>query len=1167
AVSSWFGKTDTPLPSTGGEQPNPPAAVQAPPEPGAPAPVTPSLADIDVMTPAQLKAIEAELSAERSAQIREDEARRKAAVPKSPQTLQNNIFAGLYEAIGGSGMEDLKTAWNEAALARSNPEPVPVTPVEVAELAPIAGTELRTASAPAQALPAPEAPQLTTPAANNPTSESFNAAESQRKRGLTENVIAQKWQEIEAARTDLQARTDAYVEGTRALGYSDITQGAAWPTYEQWWKEYEERVDAFTAKVGAYRSGDRDVMQQVDAAARTPAGGTSEGITRTIDAIRRNSNDIWNQTPSFWEDPVSATFGGATRFAEQTVADSLEASRNLIEHTGQLGETLGFSNPERAIGRIFDPVGATDQLAKDAAIVGGTTVAPWAAGRVAGFFERSAWSALPRSVTSDVRFVMEDSAGFPSTVTRSATEAAVEPAASGALPAVSSDAAAIARTEAAANEIRALSGGRTGAPASGGNNPYAAFDAAVADARAAVAPKMPTAANIEPAGTPSAPGPYAAFDNAVADARAGAGQPNAALPASGESAAAQPAVAPDSIYATLQSAPGEAGASMVITDLKPLSRGGQGEIFTANVTEAGVADAAPHSVVVKRFDANTSANEIGGTLTTYNKLVDQGFGSFVPNEYSVDTARKIAVMTNLNSNDVVALSANNLSNELLSPRSLTSVPTNLTEVARNMTETAVALGQRGIEVNYDAYLLAIDPAASRAAGFSITDLSSVADRGAFQGYFRGSVDYNVREVQAALDQFGTSWSANKTVSDAFRSEAGAAVQDAYAGATANQTFFDRALVGFGLKEPAVPPAALGDFTAGTQTAFDSGASNLTMKDWAGGTGVTAGVLCLGFCPSSEPLPQEAVPAEIVPLSKEDIALLFPQENKVQQPSAPSEVSMPVNIVIEEARAQAMPSPPLPASSPVSTETQTPAERPVISPTPPAAVPTVLTAPPASTEADLVLSQARAEDAAAKVLAEMEIQGKKNEEALAAWDEAQRQRTKEMQDTIARLEKERVDMNLPSPVIVPQDTPQNISPGAQGVGPLSSDDIARGLLPNPASEGSRRKDLEINFESGSAKLLKDGREQVAALAQVMSRDEFRNSTFNIVGHTDTVGTAEANLVLSRQRAQAIVDILNRDYGIPLGQMKATGVGQWVLKVPILGNVPANRRVEIVVTPRK
>jgi outer membrane protein OmpA-like peptidoglycan-associated protein len=277
--------------------------------------------------------------------------------------------------------------------------------------------------------------------------------------------------------------------------------------------------------------------------------------------------------------------------------------------------------------------------------------------------------------------------------------------------------------------------------------------------------------------------------------------------------------------------------------------------------------------------------------------------------------------------------------------------------------------------------------------------------------------------------------------------------------------------------------------------------------------------------------------------------------------------MPVNIVVDQAPAQALPSPPLPASSPVLTETQTPAEQPATPSVPPAVIPPVLTAPPASTEADIVLPPARAEDAEAKVLAQMEIQRKKNEEALAAWDEAQRQRTKEVQDTIARLEKERVDMNIPPPVIVSTEAPPANTPGTQGVGPLSSDDIARGLLPNPASEGSRRKDLEINFESGSARLLRDGREQVAALAQVMSRDEFRNSTFNIVGHTDTVGTAESNLVLSRQRAQAIVNMLNRDYGIPLDQLKATGAGQWVLKVPILGNVPANRRVEIVVTPRR
>lgn len=351
---------------------------------------------------------------------------------------------------------------------------------------------------------------------------------------------------------------------------------------------------------------------------------------------------------------------------------------------------------------------------------------------------------------------------------------------------------------------------------------------------------------------------------------------------------------------------------------------------------------------------------------------------------------------------------------------------------------------------------------------------------------------------------------------------------------------------------------------------------LSLKDWTGGAGITAGILCFGFCPSSGPLPQEPIRAEIVPLSKEDLALLFPQQDTIRQTSAPPE-AIPVEIVIDRTPVLAQP-----GTAPVERETPIPIQQPATSLVPPAVAPPVLTAPPRVDENDLVIPPARTgwppqpgtpefqtyfEEQQRNIEAQIEAQRKKNQEALEAWDEAQRQRTKEVQEQIARFEKERVDMELPSPTLVSPEAQPVITPGTQGVGPLSSDDIAQGLLQNPANEGSRRKDLEINFEFGSAKLTKDGREQVAALAQVMSRDEFRNSTFTIVGHTDTVGTAQSNLALSQQRAQAIVAVLYRDYGIPLDQMKASGAGQWALKVPILGNVAANRRVEIVVAPRR
>src|SRR3989344_985805 len=261
-------------------------------------PTNTSRADMDTMTPAQLRAVQDQMSADRSAQAQAeaDAAKPKITTQQATYAKANAVFGAAFEVLGGGSTDKLKTAWKDyVTTIDNNSRAAPVAPVQMAELQPIPGTEVRTPSGAERALSiSPSDPDAPTLAAGNPTPESFNAAEAQRKKDLAENVIAQKWQEIEAARTDLQSRTDTYIASTRALGYDDVTQGAAWPTYEQWWKEYEERVDAFTAKVDAYHSGDSDVVQQVDAAARIPAGGPSEGLTRTIDAMRRNSDEIWN---------------------------------------------------------------------------------------------------------------------------------------------------------------------------------------------------------------------------------------------------------------------------------------------------------------------------------------------------------------------------------------------------------------------------------------------------------------------------------------------------------------------------------------------------------------------------------------------------------------------------------------------------------------------------------------------------------------------------------------------------------------------------------------------------------------------------------------------------------------------------------------------------------
>src|SRR3990167_1832605 len=254
------------------------------PEAGAGAPgVGQPQADIDAMTPARLKEIEAQILADRSAQAQFDAAKLNPATPQAPNPLR--VVGEAFGVLGGRDTGDLKVAWKDyVAALETKSRANPVTAVQVADLSPLPGTEPGTASVAAQPLPEGEDPR---PAADNPAPDPSNFAELFRRKGLTEYIIEQKRQEIEAARTDLQARTDAAIAHAQSLGYSDITQSAAWPVYEKWWKEYEGRVEAFTAKVDAYRLGDTAVMQELDAALRTRLGGTSEGITRTIDAIRR----------------------------------------------------------------------------------------------------------------------------------------------------------------------------------------------------------------------------------------------------------------------------------------------------------------------------------------------------------------------------------------------------------------------------------------------------------------------------------------------------------------------------------------------------------------------------------------------------------------------------------------------------------------------------------------------------------------------------------------------------------------------------------------------------------------------------------------------------------------------------------------------------------------
>ncbi len=115
----------------------------------------------------------------------------------------------------------------------------------------------------------------------------------------------------------------------------------------------------------------------------------------------------------------------------------------------------------------------------------------------------------------------------------------------------------------------------------------------------------------------------------------------------------------------------------------------------------------------------------------------------------------------------------------------------------------------------------------------------------------------------------------------------------------------------------------------------------------------------------------------------------------------------------------------------------------------------------------------------------------------------------------------------------------------------------------ALSGAGRATLAgVQFVSGGAQFDQDAGPALAGAAAYLKAQP--QARLYVVGHTDSVGSLEGNLELARLRAQAVVEVLERDFAIAPGRLSAHGVGPLA---PIADNSsPAgrarNRRVELV-----
>lgn len=104
---------------------------------------------------------------------------------------------------------------------------------------------------------------------------------------------------------------------------------------------------------------------------------------------------------------------------------------------------------------------------------------------------------------------------------------------------------------------------------------------------------------------------------------------------------------------------------------------------------------------------------------------------------------------------------------------------------------------------------------------------------------------------------------------------------------------------------------------------------------------------------------------------------------------------------------------------------------------------------------------------------------------------------------------------------------------------------------------------ITFETGSAAIRPTEAEELAVLGQVVAETVARDAAeiFLVEGHTDAVGGAGMNLLLSDRRAESVALALTEYFGVPPENLVVQGYGESDLAIPTEAAERLNRRAVV------
>ncbi len=152
----------------------------------------------------------------------------------------------------------------------------------------------------------------------------------------------------------------------------------------------------------------------------------------------------------------------------------------------------------------------------------------------------------------------------------------------------------------------------------------------------------------------------------------------------------------------------------------------------------------------------------------------------------------------------------------------------------------------------------------------------------------------------------------------------------------------------------------------------------------------------------------------------------------------------------------------------------------------------------------------------------------------------------------------VTVAAPDPSAAPEAAPPDPAPTTQT-------GAATGLEMGQTLETAGRVVLlDLRFESGSSQLGEGSYDSLRRLSEYLRANPARRVA--LVGHTDSAGSLDANIALSKRRATAVLERLVSAYGTDPAQVAAEGMGYLS---PVASNLTpegreSNRRVEVILT---